>query len=198
MAITKTSRERRVRFTKIDKAKKQVWGRVYEPLVIDAHGDLMMADEIEKAAYSFLASANLSVAVDENHNHIPTFSKVIESYVTKEDSNGVAAGTWIVGMQITKDGTWRKIERGEITGFSFEGSGYRRKAIIEATFQKYKLGRTSKAADGHSHLVFVELDDKGRVIKGWTSTANNHKHDVLYNTVTELTTTHRHRIILTT
>jgi len=197
MLIKKRSKRTFVRFSKIDKKQKKVWGVVYAPMMIDAHGDLMTEGEIEKAAHGFLAKADLSIAADENHNHIPTYSQIIESFIVREPTPDFPdVGAWVVGMQITKDGIWDKIQRGELTGYSFEGTGMKRAAKVSVIYQQHKLAYTTPAEDGHRHLLFVELDEGGRVIKGHTSETNGHTHEILYNTITEFDKGHRHRINL--
>ncbi|MET0465309.1 MAG: XkdF-like putative serine protease domain-containing protein [Chitinophagaceae bacterium] len=193
MAITKKPNKRIVRFTKIDAKKKKVWGVVYSPLAIDSHGDLMTSEEIEKAAHGFLPK-DLTIAVDENHNHIPTWSKIIESYIVRAEGDVGDVGAWVVGMQITNDGVWNKILKGELTGYSFEGTGMRRKAEAITAYQRYRIVNLAPAEDGHTHLAFLEYDEGGRVIRGWTNEVNKHKHNILYNTITELSDSHRHRL----
>lgn len=195
MPILKRGKPTFVRFSKIDKKAKKVWGVVYAPMMIDAHNDVMTAEEIEKAAHGFLPKADLATAVDENHGHIPTWSQIIESYIVREPTKDFPEiGAWVMGMKITRDGIWNKILRGELTGYSFEGTGYKREAKVTVSYQRYRLIFTTPAEDGHVHLAHVEVDENGRVIKGWTNAVNGHKHDIIYNTITEFESGHRHRL----
>jgi hypothetical protein len=42
-------------------------------------------------------------------------------------------------------------------------------------------------------LFFVELDDNGKVVKGTTSTTNEHSHEIKRGTATEDAAGHKHR-----
>ncbi len=76
--------EKQVRLiTKADDPKQLVYGVVYEPDVEDTHGDMMTADEIEKAVHGFMS--NLAIAkgavMDTQHDFDPGVGDVVECYV---------------------------------------------------------------------------------------------------------------------
>lgn len=58
--------------------QKLVNGIVYEPDTVDAHGDVMTAAEIEKAAHGFLKDAR---EIDKQHDFQGGVGEVVESYV---------------------------------------------------------------------------------------------------------------------
>lgn len=58
--------------------QKLVYGIVYEPDTVDAHGDFMTAAEIEKAAHGFLKDAR---QIDKQHDFQGGVGEVVESYV---------------------------------------------------------------------------------------------------------------------
>src|SRR5699024_7984040 len=64
----------------INKEEEQqlVYGVVYEPDVEDAHGDIMSATEIEKAAHIFVKDAR---NIDTQHDFESGVGEVVESYI---------------------------------------------------------------------------------------------------------------------
>ena len=113
------------RIVKTDGESHYVTGVVYEPMVEDAHGDFMTAEEIAKAAHWFAKHGN---SVDLQHSFQPLDgAAIVESWITKTDSEigdeTIRKGTWMMTVEITDSATWEKIEKGEITGFSMGGHG---------------------------------------------------------------------------
>ena len=94
-------------------------------MVEDTDGNYMTEAEITKAAHWFMKNAG-----DADIQHC--FEKaegveVVESYVAKSDmeieGQPIKKGTWLMTMEVSDDGVWDKIEKGEITGFSMGGKG---------------------------------------------------------------------------
>lgn len=111
---------------KADSDSHFVTGVVYEPLVEDAHGNYMTADEIAKAAYWFAKNGN---KVDLQHNFVSAEgTAVVESWIAKSDCDiggeTVKEGTWLMTVEIKDDDLWNSIEKGEITGLSMGGLGF--------------------------------------------------------------------------
>jgi len=113
---------------KADKAKQIVYGVVYEPDVVDAHGDFMTAEEIEKAAHAFMESQHTH-NIDKQHDLEADEGYVVESYIAPVDmqlgDQTIKKGSWVAGVKVTNAETWAAIEKGEITGFSMWGIGKR-------------------------------------------------------------------------
>lgn len=133
-AIEKTWR---FAFTKAA-AKQQIfgWASVIEENgvpVEDSQGDVIEADELEKAAYSF--SLKKGVA-GENHDRVGV-GRLIESMVfTKEKQEALGIDLkkvgWFVGFQIDDSEVWKKIETGEYLDFSIGGLGVREEIGVPA------------------------------------------------------------------
>lgn len=108
--------------TKSEDTQQLVYGIVYEPGVEDAHGDMMVAEEIEKAAHQFLKDAR---NMDTQHDFVSGAGEVVESYVAPTDFeiNGetIVKGSWILVTKAT-DEIWGQIQKGEITGYSMAGT----------------------------------------------------------------------------
>lgn len=117
-----------VRLLKRDEAQQIVYGVVYEPDVVDAHGDFMDAGEIEKAAHVFLKEFR---NIDKQHDFTSKVGEVIESYIAPADfelgGQTVTKGTWMMAVKVVDD-VWQSIQKGEYTGFSLAGYGNVEKA----------------------------------------------------------------------
>ncbi|WP_418027018.1 XkdF-like putative serine protease domain-containing protein [Paenibacillus sp. JJ1722] len=120
--------EKQVRLiTKADDPKKLVYGVVYEPDVEDTHGDIMTAEEIEKAVHGFMS--NLAIAkgavMDTQHDFDPGVGDVVECYVAPVDfemgEETIKKGSWVLVTKANDD-IWNKIQDGEVTGYSMAGT----------------------------------------------------------------------------
>lgn len=120
-----------VPIVKVEESKRLVYGIVLEPDESDAHGDVVSADEIEKAAHRFLMRSR---KMRLEHKKDAEDVHVVESFVApKPDLYGPGkpkkAGAWILGTYIGENAedTWRAVKRGELSGYSIGGFGKRRK-----------------------------------------------------------------------
>ncbi|WP_242302962.1 XkdF-like putative serine protease domain-containing protein [Bacillus cereus group sp. BfR-BA-01322] len=104
-----------------DEEKRLVYGIVYEPDVIDAHGDFTDSETIEKAAHEFMLKYR---QIDKNHDFIAGVGEVVESYIAPADMelNGesVKKGTWILTTKADEE-TWEAVKKGEFQGYSLAG-----------------------------------------------------------------------------
>ena len=111
-----------VRVVKDDNStKKLLYGIVYEPDSIDAHGDIMNSEEIEKTAHEFTVYYR---NIDNEHNLIAGAGQVVESYIAPADmligDSEVKKGSWILVTKAT-DEIWQDYINGDITGYSMFG-----------------------------------------------------------------------------
>ncbi|WP_346817236.1 XkdF-like putative serine protease domain-containing protein [Bacillus paramobilis] len=104
-----------------DEAERLVYGIVYEPDTIDAHGDFTDAKTIEKAAHEFMLKYR---QIDKNHDFVAGVGEVVESYIAPADMelNGepVKKGTWILTTKADEE-TWEAVKKGEFQGYSLAG-----------------------------------------------------------------------------
>lgn len=104
-----------------DEEKRLVYGIVYEPDTIDAHGDFADAKTIEKAAHEFMLKYR---QIDKNHDFVAGVGEVVESYIAPADMelNGepVKKGTWILTTKADEE-TWEAVKKGEFQGYSLAG-----------------------------------------------------------------------------
>ena len=102
-----------------------VYGIVYEPNVKDTDGDYATAEEIEKAAHSFLPRAMMNIQHEKDSS---ADVDVVESYIAPQDimipgSKELAkAGSWILVTKINDPELKKSIADGTITGYSLEGT----------------------------------------------------------------------------
>lgn len=180
---------------KANKDEQIVWGEVYIPNRIDTHGHMMLAEDVRKLAYSFLRK-NLDKAIDTQHDNWPNGSFPIESFVARKGDPDFEENAWVLGVKVTDSRLWKQVKKGELAGYSFEGTAIEQPAIVTATVLRHQFGYTKAAADGHRHFYFVSLDADGKVVKGHTSTAKGHRHVITRGTATDETKEHKHPFIL--
>lgn len=129
-----------------DEAQKLVYGVVYEPEVLDAHGDFMNAAEIEKAAHTFMTEYR---QIDKQHNFTAGAGELVESYVAPADmtvnEQVITKGSWVIVTKAT-DEIWEAIEKGDITGYSM--GGVAEVVEIEKQEEETLLARITKAVSG--------------------------------------------------
>jgi hypothetical protein len=151
---------------KADKAKQIVYGVVYEPDVVDAHGDFMTAEEIEKAAHAFMESQHTH-NIDKQHDLEADEGYVVESYIAPIDmqlgDQEIKKGSWVAGVKVTNAETWAAIEKGEITGFSMWGVGKRVKvedAPSDTDSESVEKGLLHSIAKAVARIIKGDVKDK--------------------------------------
>lgn len=147
-AAGKNAIQKQVKIAKVDDSKRIVIGVVYQPDVEDAHGDMMDAVEIEKAAHLFMENQH-TYNIDKQHDLEADKGYVVESYIAPCDmeigDQVIAKGSWVAGVKVTDDQTWEDIQKGEITGFSMWGVGKREEVEEDEKVSKGLLNRIAKA-----------------------------------------------------
>lgn len=116
----------------VDEAQHVVYGVVLSPGVEDSQGDIIDADQIEKAAHQWLVEFRKHdvqhTEVAKGDDGLP-IAEPVESYIAPCDleiaGEPVLKGAWVVGTRINDPGTWDDVVSGRRTGFSIGGSGVR-------------------------------------------------------------------------
>lgn len=95
--------------------------------VVDSQGDVLMPDELEKAAYKFVLEVRKA---GEMHRRIEGVGDLVESVVltkAKREAMGIAPGVsgWWVGFKVATE-VFAKVKSGEYGGFSIGGRGVRK------------------------------------------------------------------------
>ena len=143
-----------------DSPKKLLYGVVYEPDSVDAHGDMMIGEEIEKTAHEFMIHYR---NIDSEHNLIAGAGQVVESYIAPADmeigKSTVKKGSWILVTKAT-DEIWQDYVNGDITGYSMFG-------IARTT--------VAKTEDDEPKVSWVQkFLEKLGVVKSFEETLNGH------------------------
>ena len=120
------------RLVKQDAAQQKVWGVVMEPQRVDTQGDYEERDAIERACHQFMADYRLHKA-NLGHSHerpmMDDEAVLCENYCTPGPATiggeRVPAGTWVQAWHLKSAPLWDAVLKGEMTGFSFGGTGVR-------------------------------------------------------------------------
>lgn len=111
--------------SKSDEDKRIVVGIVLEPETVDAQGDSIPAQVIEKAAHQFLSGYNVQNTLGFAHKVFKKNFDLLESYITPQDmtigKQTVKAGSWVMSVKVLNDDIWSLVRNGQITGFSVGG-----------------------------------------------------------------------------
>ena len=126
--------QHQLKVMKSDDDKRLVFGwanvaiRVDGEQIIDWQEDAIDMDDLEKAAYEYVAEFGTAGEMHQRGG----IGRVIESIVfTKEkaDALGIPQDLlpqgWWIGFKITDDEVWEKIKSGEYSMFSIEGKAIR-------------------------------------------------------------------------
>jgi hypothetical protein len=110
-----------------DREQQKAWAPVLIPNETDKQGDVIPADEIEKAAHEFLSEFR---NIDTDHDLLSGKGSPIESWTLKTESTFTRpdggesreypAGTWMLGVKFA-DEAWQRVKSGDLTGFSIYG-----------------------------------------------------------------------------
>ena len=110
-------------------ARRITYGVVLEPDTEDLQGDVMKAEDIELSAHSWMEDSQVG---GEMHTEIVKGACVVESFLapadfeveTADGTETVTKGSWVLAMRWPED-IWKRIEKGELTGYSVGGQGVR-------------------------------------------------------------------------
>lgn len=157
-----------------DEAERLVYGIVYEPDIIDAHGDFADAKTIEKAAHEFMLKYR---QIDKNHNFVAGVGEVVESYIAPADMelNGepVKKGTWILTTKADEE-TWEAVKKGEFQGYSL--AGVAETEVIEEEVTKTEEKQMKSFFQLMKGFFSGEKVEKGEVRDKFNQ--NKHRRDV--------------------
>lgn len=113
-------------FTKVDSVQRLVTGPALVPNVVDSQGDFELKEEIEKAAHGFMADRR---GIDDMHKIFEGIGVPVESHILRDSefigNKRFAKGTWMLTVKVTNDDTWKRVESGELRGFSIVFRGVR-------------------------------------------------------------------------
>ena len=110
---------------------------VFQPFVVDAHGDWLSQDTIRKACTNF--NVNLEKGhLKANLFHLKETDKftILKSWINEVDSvigdTQIPEGTWLVKVQYNDPKLWEQKKSGIIQGVSIGGKGVRHDPEIKS------------------------------------------------------------------
>ena len=96
-------------------------------VVVDKHGELIVSEELEKAATSFMKSTRIAKAmhaggsVGEVVHSMPLTKQIKQAFGISTPHEG-----WMIGMHIRDDAIWKRVKSGELRAFSIGGTARKR------------------------------------------------------------------------
>ena len=180
-----------------DADRRIVYAEVYAPNTLDTYGEFMLPEHVEEMAHKFMR-LQLDSVIDTNHDNVPNGSYPIESWVARAGDPDFTEGAWVMGIKVPDAEVWDKVLKGDLNGFSFEAMVNLVEYDVEVSVIRDHMGQTNtiKGVD-HEHMFLVQVDDKGRVIKGATSPGpDGHVHVINHATMTAKAQGHSHRFDL--
>jgi hypothetical protein len=177
--------------------ERVVFGEIYVPGQEDAHGDIMTAEEIKKAAYGFMKNQRTH-NIDLMHNNEPTGDYLVESFIARSnDPDNFIEGSWVGATKIESDEVWNKILKGEINCYSLEGLTNLDQRVETVTRIKEAEGETQENLDElippHTHSFNIKFNDDNKIIITNTGTSHGHNHIIRSASTTEVRFGHAHR-----
>lgn len=116
---------------KANKDEKTITGVVLVPDTPDAHNDTFPKAVIRKAAHDFMVAYNKTVKMGVQHKKFNKPFVILESYIAPINfvlgTKTIAEGSWVIVVKVLDDKIWKKVKKGEITGFSIGGTGKAKK-----------------------------------------------------------------------
>lgn len=187
-------REKFVKIKRVDDDQRIVYGEVYAPFVLDTYGEFMLPNDIVKMAHDFL-TLDLKSVIDTHHDNVPNGSYPVESFVARKNDPDYTDGAWVLGVKVPSDTVWKDIKDGKINGFSFEAMVHAVDMEIEFLVVRDHVGETYET-DGHAHVFYVEVNEDGVIIGGYTDEVDGHSHKIVRGSVTMPAAGHTHRLSL--
>lgn len=183
--------KRIARIKRIDEDRRLVYAEVYTPYTLDTYGEFMTKEDIETMAHRFM-KLKLDEVIDTNHDNQPNGSYPVESFIARADDPDYTEGSWVLGVHVPDDMVWAKVKSGELNGFSFEAMVRAVDYVVSVKVVRDHVGETQEA-NGHTHLFFVHLNEKGLITGGTTSEEDGHRHTISRASFTNEEDGHTHR-----
>lgn len=113
------------KLVKRNEEKRLVYGIVYEPWVVDAHGHWAQPHVIEEAAHTYLRNSSfVDIMHQEDHEDV----YVVESYIAPVDfifnEQPISKGAWVMTIKVNNPVVWEAIKVGKLNALSLHGYGF--------------------------------------------------------------------------
>ena len=103
-----------------------VYGVVMSPELEDSQGDVVSAQDIETVAHRFLVEYRKH---DVQHDERDAAVETVESFIAPQDmliaGKPVLKGAWVLATHVSDRKLWKRVRKGEFTGYSIGGTGTR-------------------------------------------------------------------------
>jgi len=191
------ARTKVVKIKRTDDDQRIIYGEVYAPHVLDTYGEFMLPEDIKDMAHKFMR-LDLGAVIDTHHDEKANGSYPIESFIARKGDPDYVEGAWVLGVKVVEDDVWKKVKSGEINGFSFQALVRTVEMDIEFSVIRDHVGVTYKSGDDdHEHTFYVEVDQQGSIIGGWTDEGpDGVAHQIVRGSVTQVANGHSHRFTL--
>ncbi|QGJ93454.1 capsid maturation protease [Arthrobacter phage Mufasa8] len=111
--------------------ERYVLGVAYPANRPDGHGDYMVPETVEKAAWGYYQTGDVGL---QHRDGTIGHATVVESYIYRgpdwkqRGADGseqiIKSGDWLLGA-ILDEPTWEAVKKGDFTGWSIQGAGVR-------------------------------------------------------------------------
>ena len=181
-------------FKKVDYERRMVYGVVFSPDRLTSHNGYYEQEELDAMAHHYVTMQDTTRTVDVMHTKVPTEARVVESFIAREGDPDFTPGAWVVGVKIDNDQVWQMIRRGELNAFSATILTSVDEVTQDVTVLQNLHGST-ETSENHTHVYFLEYDEKDKTYRGVTDEVNGHTHtiDWLGVTSTDGEIPHSHR-----
>jgi len=186
-----------VEIKKTEVLNKIVKGIVYTAGHVDTDGETMTIEDVQKAAWDFLALRK-EKNIDSQHDWQQSGCYIVDSYMTEVNDPNFPEHSWVIAVKCT-DEIFDKVVSGELNGFSFGGytNKYTQRVLLEVA--KQIVGETEENLNteiipAHSHNFIILYNKDGKIEKGLTDTIQDHFHTISYGTATDVSVAHSHRM----
>ena len=105
---------------KYEPEKGLIYGAVLIPAIADLQGDIISAEEIEKACHDYLVKSR---TIFKQHKEKTSDAVVVESYIYRPLA--IPEGSWILVTKLLSEELKTAVKKGEIRGYSIGGKGSR-------------------------------------------------------------------------
>ncbi len=148
-----------IEIRKTNDEEHMVYGIVYAPDEVDAHGDIATAEVIKDASERFMRAKNID-KIDRQHDLVNDNGFVAETWIVKSGDPMFPddAGAWAVGIKVTNEETWKAIKKGDIGGLSMGAQG-----LVEDLEKELSMKDLMKQFVADLHKAFLEVKWSGSV-----------------------------------
>lgn len=119
---------KRVEIEKADEEQQMVWGWAYVcqddagQQVVDHSGDVVLIEDIQKAAEEFMLSSRVGGVMHKDQAGFVAQSIVVTDDLARELGFATRKRGWLIGFKVTDPDTWEGVKSGKFKSFSIGGT----------------------------------------------------------------------------